>query len=285
MSGLLRARALVATLAGATALAGCVTRAQFEQLEQESRAREERLAAIEAQLSHQSQGLEEASALAQERVQELRAILEQATQAVTRNSADLGTEVVELREKLGALEGQLAEIRNELGTGRAGLQQRIDELAQQLQRVASDTGVDLSLPESEIPAEPSAHFQAGRDAFERRDYSRARSLFRVFVNRYPQNAKADDALYYIGASYMQEDRPQSAIPSFQKIIQDYRSGDMVDDTLLQMGEAFFALHACEEAKTAYEALLSGHRSSPLAARARQGLSRVRSATRAQCTAP
>jgi TolA-binding protein len=275
----------IATLAGATALAGCVSRVQFEQLERQSQAREERLAAVEEQLSHQSQGLEEASALAQERVQELRAILEQATQAVTRNSADLGTEVIALREKLAALEGQLAEIRNELATGRAGLQQRVDELGQQVQRLANYAGIDLGIAESEIPTEPAAHYEAAHHAYEQHDYSRARSLFRIFVSRYPRDAKADDAIYFTGMSYVQQDRPQNAIASFQKIIQEYRSGDMIDDTLFQVGEAFFALHACDEAKTAYEALLSGHRDSPLADDARRGLRRLRGATRAQCTAP
>jgi TolA-binding protein len=278
-----RLKTIIATLAGASALAGCVSRAQFEQLEQQSLAREERLAALEAQLSHQSQGLEEASALAQERVQELRAILEQATQAVTRNSADLGTEVVALREQLSALEGQLAEIRNELSTGRAGLQQKLDEVAQQVQRLANHVGIDLGIAESEIPADPDALFQAGHQAYEQRDYSRARSFFRIFANRYPRHEKADDAVYWTGMSYVQEDRPQSSIASFQKIIQEYRSGDMIDDTLFQMGEAFFALRACDEAKTAYNALLSGHRSSPLADDARRGLRRVEGATRAQCT--
>ncbi len=266
----------------ASALGGCATRAQVLELERAAQAREERIAAMEAQLAGSAE-LAATVAAAEGRVRELQQILEQATSAVARNSADVVTEVERLRTDLGALQGQLAEARNDVTTARTALQQRIDEVAQQVERLASQMGVDLALAESEIPADVNAHFDAAKQAFDRQDWARARALFRVFTTRYPRHEKADDAHYYVGMTYMQQNRPQNAISPFQRVIQDYRTGDMVDDTLLKMGDAFFQIRACDDARTAYEALLSGHRNSPHAAAARRGLTTVRGATRAQCT--
>ncbi|MBC7172191.1 MAG: tetratricopeptide repeat protein [Polyangiaceae bacterium] len=273
----------VLVVAGASALSGCATRAEFRKLEQESRAREQRLAAVEEQLSTQRADLEGVTARAQERVQELQQILEQATQAVTRNSADVVTEVERIRADLGALEGRVAEVRNETTTGNAALRQRVAELDQQIDRIAAQTGIELAIAESEIPPDANAHFAAAKQAYDANDFPRARGLFRVFTTRHPRHEKADDAYYYIGKSFMAQDRPQSAISPFQRVIQDYRTGDMIDDTLLAMGDAFFQLRACGDARTAYDALVQGHRNSPHVAAARRGLENVRRATRAQCT--
>lgn len=265
---------IAALAAGASVLGGCATTSQVKKLERQ-------LAEVEAQLEQRAD-LPEVVAAAEERVKELQQILEQATQAVTRNSADVVVEVERLRTDLSALEGQLAELRNESASTRTALQQRVDELAQQIQRVAAQSGAELGVAESEIPADPAAHFDAAKQAFDRQDYPRARGLFRVFTTRHPRHEKADDAFYHLGLTYVRQGRPQNAIAPFQRVIQNYRSGDMVDDTLLEMGNAFFELRACDDARTAYEALLQGHRTSPHARAARSGLAKLRRATRAQC---
>jgi len=266
-----------------SSMAGCAPMSKVTRLENDARAREERLVAVEGQLSGQREDLEALTARAQEQITSLETILEQATQAVTRNSADLGVEVEAMRAELGRVQGAIAEIRNELSSSRVTSQQELAALTQHVQRIANQTGVDLSLAESEIPADADAHLLAAAETFGAGDFSKARALYQAFVARYPRHERADDALYNVGVTYMRQNRPQSAVPVFQRVLRDYRTGDAVDDTLLVMGDAFFELRSCTDAKNAYNALISGHGSSPLVASARTKLRTVEAAPRAQCT--
>ncbi|MEM6962980.1 MAG: hypothetical protein AAF550_14730, partial [Myxococcota bacterium] len=60
-------------------------------------------------------------------------------------------------------------------------------------------------------------------------------------------------------------------------------GDRADDALLAMGTAFFTLHACTDARTALQALLSGYPRSPLKTQAREKLREVQRSTPNYCT--
>lgn len=278
-------------LLGATALSlascllavGCYPKGAGEQLARDGRDRERRLVAIEEGLVAEREQMREALASAQAKVAELEQVLERATQVVTRNSADLGTEVVQLREQLGILEGQLAEVRNEVSSTQRALAEQQQELDRRIQQFARKAGVDMPVDAAQIPQDRAEHFAAAQRAFDGGDHSTARALFREYVSRYRTDARADDAQYMIGKSYLAEGRPASALAELRKVISDFRNGDVVDRALFDMGEAFFALHACTDAKSAFEALIASHPRSPLVAQARAKLNEIRRAPRGYCT--
>ena len=103
------------------------------------------------------------------------------------------------------------------------------------------------------------------------------------MTRHGTDARADDALYFCGMSYLQEDRPATALGDFRRVLTTYPDGDHLPHTLYAMSEAFWRLHQCEQARDALETIRSGYASSPIAGEARTRLREYRSPPRGYCT--
>ena len=265
------------------ALAGCYAKADGTRLARASEHHDSRLTALERGIEEERLQMQTALESAQTKMVQLEQVLEQATQVVTRNSADLGTEVAQLREQVQTLEGTIAELQNELASTQAQMGAQQTSFDERFQQLARTSGIDMPVPESQIPAAKDDHFTAAYQAYQREDHSLARALFRAYITRYATDENADNALYWIGKSYLVEGRAASALREFRQVISSYSSGDAMDETLFDMGEAFFALHACTDARNAFQTLVSNFARSPLAGRARQRIREVRAATGDACT--
>ena len=220
---------------------------------------------------------------AQTKMADLEEVLARATQVVTRNSADTGAEVEQLRGQVMALEGQLAELRNELQRRQAQAEEESAALQRQLQKIARSAGVEVVLEDSEIPAGADAHWAEAQRQYEAREYGRARAFYRAFVQRHRADTRAGMAQFRVGASYLEENRPATALGELQRVIQEHRGSDAEDDALLGIGRAFYALHACTDARTTLNALIRAHPRSPLLNDARAVLRQIQAAPRGYCT--
>ena len=268
---------LALTLVTASAgLSACWSAADGESLQR-------RVRELEQGQQTQREELSNEVATAQTKVAQLEDVLDRATKLVTRNSADTGAQVEELQQQVMALEGQLAELRNELQRRQSQDEEQRAALQAQLQKISRAAGVDMAIDESEIPADLEAHWTAAERAFTQHEYSRARALYRAFIERHREDARVDDAQYRIGASYLEENRPATALGELQRVIQEHRDGDAADDALLGMGRAFYALHACTDARTTLQALQRAHPRSPLLNDARTLLREIQRAPRGYCT--
>ncbi|MGF1468116.1 MAG: hypothetical protein ACFCGT_18505 [Sandaracinaceae bacterium] len=231
----------------------------------------ERVAALEAGQQELSQGLDRA----QEQLASLEDQLVERTRIATRSSADAGAQVETLEGRLASLRGELAELRNELQRQQTELREQQTGNRQQLEKIARHVGVDMALDESQIPEDADAHFAAAERSYDNSELSRARALYRAFLQRYPDDERADDAQYKVGASYLREERPATALGELRQVLTEHRDGDRVDDALADMAEAFWQLHSCEDAEDTLRALLQAHPRSPRTREARQLLTRVR----------
>lgn len=220
---------------------------------------------------------------AQTKVRELEEVLDRATKVVTRASADTGAQVEQLQQQVMALEGQLAELRNEVQRQQTQLSEQQQEIERQLKKIAAHVGIDQALAESEIPAGADEHFAAAEQAYEREQYSRARALYRAFIQRHGQDERVDDAQYKLGASYLEEGRPATALGELREVIANHPRGNVADDALFAMARAFYELHACTDARSALEAFARTHSRSELMPEARRLLRTVQRAPRSYCT--
>ena len=220
---------------------------------------------------------------AQTKVQELEEVLGRATKVVTRASADTGAQVEQLQQQVMALEGQLAELRNEVQRQQTASTEQQAAVQRQLKAIARRVGIDISVDDSEIPQGVEEHWTAAEAAFTARDFSRARALYRAFIERHRADERVDNAQYRIGASYLEENRPATALGELQRVVADHPRGDVADDALLGMAQAFYALHACGDARTTANALIRAHRRSPLVSQARELLRQVQRAPASYCT--
>lgn len=237
-----------------------------------------RLDKLEAAQNAQLEQLKQAEAKAQQSITELEGVIERATTVVQRNSADVTVQVSELQSKVASLDGRLAE-----------LQYALEELKKNASAVpsAGTSGSAAASPEApkadDVPADKNDHYAAAYRAYSERDFAKARSLFRSFIERYGTDAQADNAQYWLGASYLVENRPATALAELKKVIQNFRGGDAVDEALLDMAEAFYRLRACSDARNALDTLIRTQPSSPLAPKAKQKLKDMKSLGKDYCT--
>ncbi|HEX5660734.1 MAG TPA: tetratricopeptide repeat protein [Polyangiales bacterium] len=277
---MLRTRALAfglpLALAGVS-LGGCFgMTSEGKRVIRESDSNTERVAKLEQQQNAQLEQLKGAEAKAQDSIKQLEGVIEQATQVVQRNSADVVTQVSELQGKVASLEGRLAE-----------LQYAIDELKKGPAPApigATPTPTAAAVPAvDETPADKNEHYAAAYRAYSERDFTKARSLFKSFIERYGTDTQADNAQYWIGASYLVENRPATALAELKKVIQNFRGGDAVDEALLDMAEAFYRLRACSDSRNALDTLIRTQPNSPLVTKAKAKLKDMKKLEKDYCT--
>ena len=234
-----------------------------------------RLEKVETAQNAQLEQLKQAEAKAQQSIDELEGVIERATSVVQRNSADVTVQVSELQSKVAMLEGRLAE-----------LQYAIEEI-KKTSATAAATPAAAATPEApkaeDVPADKNEHYAAAYRAYSERDFAKARGLFRSFIERYGTDAQADNAQYWMGASYLIENRPATALAELKKVIQNFRGGDAVDEALLDMAEAFYRLRACSDSRNALDTLIRTQPTSPLAPKAKQKLKDLKKLEKDYCT--
>jgi TolA-binding protein len=237
----------------------------------------DRLQKLEQAQTAQLEQLKLAEAKAQKSIEDLESMIERATTVVQRNSADVTVSVSELQTKVAVLDGRLAE-----------LEHALEQIKSQAAAVSPTQGGQdptgaATPPAEQVPADKTEHFAAAYRAYSERDFTKARSLFRSYIERYRTDAQADNAQYWIGASYLVENRPATALAELRKVIENHRSGDAIDEALLDMAEAFYRLRACSDAKTTLDTLIKTQNTSSLVDKAKQKLKDVKKAPKDYCT--
>jgi TolA-binding protein len=260
------------------ALSGCLTTSAGDEIRSAARAQEERVASLEA---GSVQNREELDA----KVRELEDVIERATQVVTRNSADAGAQVEAMKEQLARLEGVVEELRHKLDAFTAEQAQYKAELEGRIAAggmAGGKPGVKPVLDPSEIPGDPESHYKAGTAAYQGNLHEKARALFREFLTRYPSDAKAGNAQYWIGASYLQENKPAAALGELRKVISDHAKSTAVNVALFGMADAFFRLKACTDAANAADALIKRKPDKALMDRIKKLASDIKKAPKGSC---
>jgi TolA-binding protein len=266
---------VIGTLASVIA-AACMSSAQGDELGR-------RVDAIERGQAQQRDELQSELSNAKTKVTELEEVLDRATKVVTRASADTGAQVEALQQQVMALEGQLAELRNEVARQQQQDSEQRAETERQLKKISRHVGLEVAIDDSEIPAAADAHWQLAQQAYEQRAWARARALYRAFTERHREDQRLDDAMYRGALTYMEEQRPATALGELRRIITEHPRGDVADDALFSMAEALYQLHACTDARSTLEALIRAHPRSDLIPQARRKLRDIQRAPRGYCT--
>jgi len=268
---------LVVVASFVLSLAGCFgITSEGKQMRQDVSTTAERVEKLEAAQNAQLEQLKQAESKAQQSIDELEGVIERATTVVQRNSADVTVQVSELQSKVAALEGRLAELQYALEEMKKG--------ASSAAAAAGSAAQPAAPAEAEAaPADKNEHYAAAYRAYSERDFTKARTLFRTFIERYGSDGQADNAQYWLGASYLVENRPATALSELKKVIQNFRGGDAVDEALLDMAEAFYRLRACSDARNALDTLVRTQPSSPLAPKAKAKLKEMKALGKDYCT--
>jgi TolA-binding protein len=171
-----------------------------------------------------------------------------------RASADSSTDVMSSKARLNDLAGRVdetqhhvEELRRDLVATRTEIYARIDDLKR-------GQPAQPPAPQVAIPADKATHFGQLKDAHAKSDWGLVRALGPEFVNRYPTDDRADEALYYVAEADRRDGRPSSALGHYNRLLKLFPRSKFLDRTLFGMGEAYMLMHDCTNAKLAYEAV-------------------------------
>jgi len=80
----------------------------------------------------------------------------------------------------------------------------------------------------------TADFPTARSAYDRGDHLEAIADFKAYVEQYPGTDKTDDALYYLGLSYIQEKDYALASAQFDRLLRDFPTSSFQADALMDL---------------------------------------------------
>lgn len=171
-----------------------------------------------------------------------------------RANADSSSESMSTKQRLNDLAGRvdeanhgIDELRRDVAQSRTEIYARIDDLRRGQQATPP------VLPPVQVPSDKTVHEKQIEEAHARKEWGTVRALATEYVNRYPSDDKADEALFFAGDADLADGRPSSALGNFNRLLKLFPRSNMLDRTLYGMGEAYMMMHDCANAKLAYEA--------------------------------
>jgi tol-pal system protein YbgF len=124
--------------------------------------------------------------------------------------------------------------------------------------VESGVPVDVALPEGT----PKQQYDYAFDFLKRQDYGRAEAAFREFMKRYPKDALAGNAQYWLGETYYVRNDLQKSVIEFMNGYQNYPKSNKAPDNLLKLGMSLSRLGQGKEACTALGRLTKEYPDAP-----------------------
>jgi len=113
-------------------------------------------------------------------------------------------------------------------------------------------------------------------AFSSRKFEIAESLFRSFLDRFPESDLSDNSLYWLGEiSYFRKDFDK-AIELFSDLPEKYPNGNKNPDALLKIGYSYINLKDNEKASLYLTKVLKKYPFSPAGSKAEKMLYQLRS---------
>ena len=174
--------------------------------------------------------------------------LQDLTAKTLKSNADLAQRVERLQEQIEAVHSSL-----ELTTRR--LQTISQELAAARAQATSTTLPPVTMAPGTAPApsgttpsatptaqppdvdttSPDELYRSAYEDYMRGNYDLAAQGFREYLRLWGQTDLADNALYWIGECYDAEEKPQDALDTFTKVLEDYPTSDKAAAAQLKKG--------------------------------------------------
>lgn len=257
---------------------------------------EGRINALEAAQADHARRLEEQQKLIQGRVAaadrkiaEVQAKIDELNQAARRSGADLGVQQARLADEVAKLRGELevarhdlSELDKQVAAYKARTEKRFAGLAGKgaLDEVNAQERLD-ALPNKDDRAAVLALAQKVEADGEK---GTARALYDIYVRRWPEDPAAPEAALRSGDILAGQRRFNDALISYGWVYEQAPRSDKLPEAMLGMGNALIALEDAR-ARPVLEELVQRFPRSPVAAKARERLAKLRPAPKKPPTGP
>jgi tol-pal system protein YbgF len=171
-----------------------------------------------------------------------------------------------LSQKLSGLEENQLKNRermDRLTTDVAGMQKRLDAVDQYLnleggQASKKNTAaIAVAAPAAKPTSDQNLYLESKR-AFDEGRLDAARKGFQQLIESYPTSTHADNSQFWIGETFYRQKWYEKAILEYQKVIENYPSGNKVPAALLKQGLAFVNIGETNNARLVLKELIAKH---------------------------
>jgi tol-pal system protein YbgF len=173
----------------------------------------------------------------------------------------------QLLEVRGTVNQQLARIQQEIQMMRqenAQFAQLLASIRDQLERIQRMASGPAPVQSVEPPTGGSSSaaievFQAGKEAFDLRQYGTARRAFNQVIEQYPNDMElAPQAMFKIAEILLLENKPNEAIDAFDRVRQIYPGSTKTPDAVLQIGLIHVSQGRNREARIALQRVIDSY---------------------------
>ncbi|MGM0451779.1 MAG: tol-pal system protein YbgF [Thermodesulfobacteriota bacterium] len=245
-------RKIFCFMAAVMVMTGCATQSDFRQLdgriaglEKQNRQLKESLASLQSQAAGQKDqrnDLREVVASVDAQFYDLKSDVRKIRGSVEESQ-------FEMREKIQALQQQLQQ-------AKASIDKNIQSIAfhdTRLTRLESFMGMESTdkfkaRAESQYPDKKELKdlteeqlYDVAKQMFDDGEHDPALQGFQIFLKKYEDSEKADNARFWIGEIYFEEKWYEKAILEYEKVINEYPEGNKVPAAYLKQGISFHKL--------------------------------------------
>lgn len=187
------------------------------------------------------------------KMNQLQSVLEEATKLLKRNSADIGADVEGLRNDLRVSTGLVSaastianEVKVDYDRYKTATDERINTLDQRLMVLEGRAGISTTAVAGSSDT-PEEIWAAASAAFEKKKWEEAREAFKKLA-KFPTHDRADDAQYFRGETYFQQQEWDKSIVEYQRVFDKFPASSLADDALFRAAEAAEQLLNCSESR-------------------------------------
>ncbi|HEY5764927.1 MAG TPA: tol-pal system protein YbgF [Candidatus Deferrimicrobiaceae bacterium] len=183
---------------------------------------------------------------------------------------------IELQKEMSRLGGVVSEQGQSLvelkGRG-AEVERRLSALEEKTEKIAAVKPGPPPPPEPSPQdlSTPEEMYDYALGLIKRGETRKAREVLNAFAGKHPNHKLMQNVYYWKGETFYSEKDYESAILSFQDVVDKYPGGDKAPDAMLKQGLAFQSLNDRKNAKIVYELLQTKHPRSQAAGKAREKL--------------
>ena len=154
------------------------------------------------------------------------------------------------------------------------IEKRVAALEEKVGKGAAPAGAapQVSLEDLKTPEEM---YEYGLGLIKGGETKKAREVLSAFAAKYPNHRLLQNVYYWKGETFYADKDYESAILSFQDVVDKYPGGEKAPDAMFKQGLSFQALNDRKNARILYELLLSKYPKAPAAEKARQKLAELK----------
>jgi tol-pal system protein YbgF len=154
------------------------------------------------------------------------------------------------------------------------IEKRVAALEEKAGKGASPAGAAPQVSVENLKT-PEEMYEYGLGLIKGGDTKKAREVLNTFAAKYPDHRLMQNVFYWKGETFYADKDYESAILSFQDVVDKYPGGDKAPDAMFKQGLSFQALNDRKNARILYELLLSKYPKTPAAEKARQKLAELK----------